>query len=142
MRRIPRLATAAALLLPLLSASPLSSQSRAACTAPTYREFDFRIGSRRGHGTSINGWNRIDRKWRQIWVDDSGLFLELEGGLEGDRMVLSGVLPSRSDSTQGAQQRVSWTPLPGGKVRQLWEASEDGVRTWATVFDGMYERKR
>ena len=174
MRRIQRLATATGLLFLLLPASPLLSQSRPACTAPTYRQFDFWIGewevrrpdgalagtnvidtllggcavrerwssSREGHGTSLNSWNRIDRRWHQIWVDDSGLFLELEGGLEGDRMVLSGVLPSRSDSTKGAQQRVTWTPLPGGKVRQLWEASEDGGRTWATVFDGVYARKR
>ncbi len=98
-------------------------------------------GSRGGHGTSLNSWNRIDRKWHQIWVDDSGLFLELEGGLEGDRMVLSGGLPLASDSSRLSQQRVTWTPLPGGNVRQLWEASDDGGRTWAPVFDGVYERK-
>ncbi|HET9292745.1 MAG TPA: hypothetical protein VFO06_00505 [Gemmatimonadales bacterium] len=151
MRRIQRLAPAAVFLFLLFPASSLVSQSRSACTAPSYRQFDFWIGewevrqadgalaganvidtllggcalrerwsgSRGGRGTSLNSWNRIDRRWHQIWVDDSGLFLELEGGLEGDRMVLSGVLPSASDSTRLAQQRVTWTPLPGGNVRQL-----------------------
>jgi hypothetical protein len=99
-------------------------------------------GSRGGHGTSLNSWSRFDGKWHQIWVDDSGMFLELEGGLEGDRMVLTGALPSAADSTRLARQRVTWTPMPDGKVRQLWEASEDGGRSWTTIFDGVYERRR
>jgi hypothetical protein len=155
-------------------ASSLGAQSRPACTAPPYRQFDFWAGewevrrpdgalagsnvidtilggcalrerwsgSRGGHGTSLNSWSTIDRKWHQVWVDDSGTYLELAGGLEGDRMVLTGVLPSASDSSRLAQQRVTWSPLPGGKVRQLWEASDDGGRSWTTVFDGLYERKR
>lgn len=65
MRRIQRLTPAAVLMILLLPASSLVSQSRPACSAPTYRQI----------------------------------------------------------------------------VRQLWEASDDGGRTWAPVFDGVYERK-
>jgi len=100
------------------------------------------IGSRGGHGTSLNSWSTIDRKWHQTWVDDSGMLLELAGGLEGGRMVLSGVLLSRTDSTRLDLQRVTWTQLPDGMVRQLWESSVNEGRSWTTVFDGMYARKR
>ena len=40
-----------------------------------------------------------------------------------------------------ALQRITWTPLEGGVVRQLWETSKDGGRTWAVVFDGRYAPK-
>jgi hypothetical protein len=32
--------------------------------------------------------------------------------------------------------------MPGkdGSVRQLWESSADGGRTWTTVFDGLCRR--
>jgi hypothetical protein len=37
-------------------------------------------------------------------------------------------------------ERISWTPLPRGDVRQLWERSADGGRTWTVIFDGRYSR--
>jgi hypothetical protein len=39
-------------------------------------------------------------------------------------------------------QRIAWTPLPDGRVRQLWEASNDGGKAWATVFDGYYSKAK
>jgi hypothetical protein len=37
--------------------------------------------------------------------------------------------------------RVTWQPLPDGRVRQHWEASEDGGTTWKTAFDGYYTKR-
>jgi len=104
----------------LVVTSALSAQSQPPCTAPPYRQFEFWVG-----------------EWEVRRPDGA-----LAGGLEGDRMVLTGVLPSASDSTRLDQQRVTWSPLPRGKVRQLWEASSDGGQSWTTVFDRLYERKR
>ena len=37
--------------------------------------------------------------------------------------------------------RITWTPLEDGRVRQRWQASGDGGETWTEVFDGYYQRK-
>jgi len=34
-----------------------------------------------------------------------------------------------------------WMPLQDGRVRQHWEATTDGGKTWTTVFDGYYSRR-
>ncbi len=52
-------------------------------------------------------------------------------------MLLSGdeTLPSGKH----ALNRMSWTPT-GGKLRQLWEVSQDGGKTWKVVFDVYYTK--
>jgi hypothetical protein len=46
-------------------------------------------------------------------------------------------------SPRGKQRsRITWTPLPDGRVRQLWEVSSDGGSSWAVSFDGYYERSK
>jgi hypothetical protein len=34
---------------------------------------------------------------------------------------------------------MSWIPQ-GTKIRQLWEVSEDGGKTWKTIFDVVYSK--
>jgi hypothetical protein len=91
-------------------------------------------------GTSLNSWHAATRQWHQHWVDNQGGLLRLAGGRDGERMVLRG--SSANDGKPGAtrRQRISWTPLPDGAVRQLWEQSDDDGATWRTVFDGRYVR--
>src|SRR5262249_18740914 len=45
-------------------------------------------GGHRGH--SYNIYDASRHQWHQTWVDDSGLLLELNGGLVDGRMVVSG----------------------------------------------------
>ncbi len=93
-------------------------------------------------GTSLNSWDRGAKQWRQHWVDNQGGLLRLTGRLEGGSMVLesSGPHPDKPDATR--RQRIRWTPLPDGAVRQLWEQSDDGGATWAVAFDGRYVHLR
>jgi hypothetical protein len=93
-------------------------------------------------GKSLNSWDRQAQRWRQHWVDSSGSLLRLEGGLNGPQMVLAGRAqhPRRPESM--VHDRISWTPQPDGSIRQLWERSEDGQRSWSTVFDGRYVKRR
>jgi hypothetical protein len=83
-----------------------------------------------------------DGRWRQTWVDTSGLRLELVGGLVDGRMTLEGETPARTAGAGPVRNRVTWNPEPEGRVRQLWEASEDAGKTWTTVFDGTYHAVR
>jgi len=56
-------------------------------------------------------------------------------------MVLSGQ-QLKPDAGTGLvqQERISWTPNDDGSVRQLWESSKDGGKSWAVVFDRLYRR--
>jgi hypothetical protein len=38
--------------------------------------------------------------------------------------------------------RITWTPIASDRVRQFWEFSKNEGRTWTTVFDGTYVRKK
>jgi hypothetical protein len=69
-------------------------------------------------------------------VDSSGTLVVLEGGLKDGRMVLTGeqVYEGKLEPT-----RMTWTPS-NGSVRQLWEISPDGGKTWKTIFDALYSK--
>ncbi|MEP6656226.1 MAG: hypothetical protein ABJC33_03270 [Betaproteobacteria bacterium] len=92
-------------------------------------------------GSSLNLYDAERRQWHQTWVDISGGLLLLDGAFVDGKMVLAG---KSAPDAQGviALQRITWTPLPDGRVRQLWETSSDGAKTWTTVFDGYYSKAK
>lgn len=94
-----------------------------------------------GDGTSLNMWNAADSTWRQVWMDAGGNLLELKGRLVGSEMVLSGRRPAAGRPDAVTIDRVTWTPLANGTVRQHWESSTDDGATWSTAFDGIYARE-
>jgi hypothetical protein len=90
-------------------------------------------------GTSYNFYNPGTRKWQQVWLDNQGGNLLLEGTFENGRMILtSGELPNREQKLQ--IDRITWTPNKDGTVRQLWEITTDKGKNWTVVFDGLYKR--
>ncbi|HEY1583828.1 MAG TPA: hypothetical protein VGF73_12095 [Chthoniobacterales bacterium] len=141
-----------------------------ACTAAEFRQFDFWLGkwkvtdpkgketgtseisrasegcavreewkSARGmRGMSINYYDQADRRWHQDWVGGDGTILHLRGGMEGNAMVLKG-------DTKGPKgivsNRITYTPLPGGKVKQEWAVSNDAGQSWQISFLGIYEKQ-
>ncbi len=154
--------------VPVAFTGTLSDTVAAACATPERRQFDFWLGrwtvvdtagrelgrseitrvsggcgilehwsgSDGVGGRSLNGYDPQTGKWRQLWVGEGGLLLRLEGSLRGRSMVLSGGHRSRSGAM--VLDRITWTPRPGGEVRQLWEMSRDGGKSWTTAFDGLY----
>lgn len=131
----------------------------ASCSAPEYRQFDFWVGSWEvygpkgnrvganvieatlggcalhenwesasgGRGHSYTFYDARTEQWHQTWVDSSGGTLYLNGAFTDGAMVLS-------DGTN----RITWTPLASGSVRQHWQSTGDGGETWTDVFDGEY----
>ncbi len=89
-------------------------------------------------GTSLNAFDATARRWRQTWVDDKGGVLLLVGEFQDGKMVLMGEHPEAGKSVR---ERIAWSPLSGGRVRQLWDSSKDGGKTWQTQFDGTYAPK-
>jgi hypothetical protein len=93
-------------------------------------------------GISLNSWDARARLWRQHWVDNQGGLLQLVGALDGARMVLAAEGPHPRKPGVVLRQRIAWTPLPDGAVRQHWEQSEDGGASWTTAFDGRYVKAK
>lgn len=135
------------------------------CDGPEYRQFDFWIGdwdvrdakgagqgqnritreydgcvlqehwSAPGEtGSSFNLYDFRSKKWHQTWVDNHGTLLLLDGGLEKDGSMLL--------QSPGGSQRIRYSRLPDGRVRQLWEVSADAGKSWKVQFDGYYSKKK
>lgn len=91
-------------------------------------------------GKSLNFYDPVRRKWRQLWVDNGGTIIEFEGALRDGSMVFEGKQTDRRG--EQSLSRMSFIPQADGSVRQLIERSKDGGKTWAAEFDGKYVRKK
>ncbi len=141
-----------------------------ACQAPEFRQFDFWLGNwkvfgAKGNqvgtseisrvsegcavreqwraadgngGTSLNYYDSGDREWHQDWVGGDGTILHLHGGLQGEAMILVNRIPTSKGSYSN---RITYTPLAGGKVKQEWAFSLDDGATWQVSFLGTYEKQ-
>ena len=95
-------------------------------------------GAQGGGGTSMNYYDPVAGVWRQYWVSVN-YSIEIAGGLDDDgAMVLEGELHNYRQK-QAIPFRGTWTPLPDGDVRQLFE-QQDSAGVWQVWFDGRYER--
>lgn len=88
-------------------------------------------------GTSYNFYNANTGQWEQLWIDNQGQSLHLKGGLINGSMVLQSSPLIQKDGSK-LINKVTWTPLKQGQVRQLWETKK-GDAAWVTVFDGTYK---
>ena len=99
---------------------------------------NWESGGGKFKGTSFNFYDPARKEWHQTWVDSSGGTLRLDGGLVGGSMQLSG---KRTESNgDEVVERITWTPLEDGRVRQHWQASIDKGENWTEVFDGYYQK--
>ena len=152
--------------------TPTPPQQPPCKSRPEYRQFDFWVGewdvrnpqgqqagtnsvqlilgdcvifenwtsARGGHGKSFNVYNAAKGKWQQTWVDNSGGVLELTGEYRDGAMRFAG----ESVGRDGAKtlERLTFTRLGDDRIRQFWEQSADGGKTWTVAFDGTYVRKK
>jgi hypothetical protein len=91
-----------------------------------------------GEGKSLNFFDHADGLWHQTWIDRTGGALFLAGKFENGAMLLEGTRPATAKQP-AVRNRITWTPLPGGKVRQLWESTATDKEEWVVQFDGLYE---
>ena len=90
-------------------------------------------------GESLSIYDASRRGWHQSWVTNRGSLLLLNGGLEGERMVLTG--PDRAaDGTPSLLRGIWWKD--GTNVRERAERSVDGGKTWTMVFDIVFRPHR
>ena len=97
-------------------------------------------GAGGGTGQSFNFYNVAKKQWEQVWVASvAGGNLHITGKFDGTSMVLTGERPAANGAM--ALNRIRWTPQPDGRVRQTWETSNDGGKTWTVSFDGFSRKK-
>jgi hypothetical protein len=166
-----RLALLVLLLAPVTALAQGSPTRQAACVAPEHRQFDFWIGEwdvqlpngrKAGinriepildgcalqeswtgaggmSGHSYNIYDRSRKVWHQTWVDGQGNLLQLDGRFADNRMVMQG--ETRDSTGAPVLNRITWSPAASGGLRQLWETSADGGKTWSVAFDGRYIKR-
>lgn len=84
------------------------------------------------HGQSFSTFDASRNVWHQTWVTNRGSLLVLEGGMEGEKLVLRG-----ADNIRKAEVRVTWEADEKG-VRETALSSNDGGKTWKPVFDMVF----
>ena len=92
-------------------------------------------------GTSYNFYNKNLRKWQQVWVDNQGGNLNLTGKKVDNQMILESEMMS-GPKGEKIINRITWTDNSDDTVRQNWEISNDNGKTWMSIFDGQYQRKK
>ena len=92
-----------------------------------------------GTGMSINYLDKATGEWVQIWNAEGGSQINIRGGITDEGMLLVGTIHYVANGTT-TPFRGLWTLLDDGRVRQFFEASNDGGETWSTWFEGFYTR--
>lgn len=88
-------------------------------------------------GMSVSAFDRRTGKWRQVWTDNGGGWIPLEGGLVDGTMVLE----SRAVvNGQPVVRRMRWLNVTADSLDWVWESSVDDGRTWKTGWLIHYRR--
>ncbi|MEZ4655379.1 MAG: hypothetical protein R3E12_17760 [Candidatus Eisenbacteria bacterium] len=90
-------------------------------------------------GTSVSVWVPQVNRWKQTWVDNQGGYLDFEGGMEGDRMILSREAPRR---VPPVRQRMVFYDITADSLNWDWESSADGGKTWDLQWRIHYQRRK
>jgi len=91
---------------------------------------------RGGTGQSLNFYDADAKKWRQIWVDSDGEVTRFEGTFSDGSMRFVGERVNKKGDR--IPVKLTFTPLPDGRVRQRGEFSPDGGTTWVEEYDLYY----
>lgn len=86
-------------------------------------------------GSSFSFFDEPSQQWHYVWVDNLGAFELFSGGRIGPSMRMTGWTHSGRSTRE---ERMTWTPLSRGRIRQLWEASLDSGLHWQTLSDVYY----
>lgn len=101
--------------------------------------FETWTGAGGGSGRSFNFYNNQTGKWNQVWVASNGSNLFFEGEFRDGNLHYTGTTLGAGGAK--TLHKLTFFNLGPGHVRQLWESSTDGGKTWTVTFDGDYRKK-
>jgi len=102
--------------------------------------FEQWAGASGTEGKSFNYYDPGHDHWRQIWVGDSGTFIEFTGQAHDGGIYYTAETIDPADSSV-THHKFEFTRNGDGTVRQFWATSTDDRATWTTIWDGHYERQ-
>ena len=90
-------------------------------------------------GRSLSMYDARAKRWKQVWVDNSGAWLDFTGAVENGRMVFS-----REAERDGKRylQRMVFDDVTRDALTWRWQRSDDAGRTWKTLWEIAYRRAR
>ena len=92
-----------------------------------------------GSGISMNFYDPLQQKWRQVW-QSAAAFIDYSGGLdEQGRMLLEGTIYYHA-SGQSAPFRGRWTKQENGSVLQEFWQYDAAFDRWNSWFVGEYRK--
>ena len=94
-------------------------------------------GAENGAGTSLSMYDRKHKLWRHVWASARGNFAPIDGGWQGDRMLMTGYFIN--DKGEREYHRTVWKPIPGG-VHHVWDTTTDGGVTWTVLHEAWLRR--
>lgn len=102
-----------------------------------FEHFNNPLNQYRGWSWSV--YNVQTRQWQQTWVDNSGDYILLTGGMESDKMILA----TADDKTaSGTLRRMVFYNISKNSFDWTWEASDDNGKTWHVKWKIHYQRKK
>jgi hypothetical protein len=138
---------------PAASPSPVPTPSPVpmspACSAPQHRQFDFWLGewdlvgndgkkSAEDRVVQVLGGCALQENWTAVKSGQGLSFSAYDPATKRWHQTLIGQRPSQKEKGVTITHRIAWSLLPDHRVRQYWEASTNGGRTWRPVFEGTY----
>ncbi len=90
--------------------------------------------SKASTGTSYSYYDRKTGKWNQLWIDNAGGNLSLQGNIQ------SGSMTMYAQASDSSLHRIRWTPMDNGEVKQRWDVVSLNQNIITTLFIGYYRR--
>ncbi|MCG8435790.1 MAG: hypothetical protein MJA83_17345 [Gammaproteobacteria bacterium] len=91
-------------------------------------------------GKSFNFYDPGHDRWRQIWISDTGTFIEFVGEARDGGIFYTAETINPADGSV-THHKFEFTQNDDGSVRQFWQTSTDNKETWNTIWDGHYEKQ-
>lgn len=90
-------------------------------------------------GMSVSTYDPRSDQWKQTWVDNNGSYLDFTGGLnpDGSMELWRGATDKNG---QPILQRMLFYNIRRDSLDWNWERSDDGGRSWTTLWKIHYER--
>ena len=94
-----------------------------------------------GLGKSLNVYNASIKKWQQFYVSGQGSVFEFAGNYKPSEKIMHFTAETIGPDGAKIMHIFEFHNLSDKTVRQWWQQSTDGGKTWKSVWDSIYIKK-
>ncbi|NNE98783.1 MAG: tetratricopeptide repeat protein [Pyrinomonadaceae bacterium] len=95
-----------------------------------------------GKGKSLNVYDPSVKKWKQFYVGGQGGVFLFEGEYRAKEKSMYFTAETLGRNGTKIMHIFEFFDLPDKTVQQRWKQSTDGGKTWNTVWDSIYKKKK